>query len=107
MVKKPLRHIPYSHGAASKHLLLILGEAGRRGRAEVQEVVLEARDPGREHLEPFGRDEGQDNALGGDAVLGGCVSISSTWAASFSSLNAQHHRFLTDLQYDVIGADAV
>jgi hypothetical protein len=85
-----------------------MGEARRRGRAEVQEVVLQAWDAGREHLEPFGRDEGQDNALGGNAILEGYVSILTTRTASFHlSPTLNIITFLADLQYDVIGADAV
>jgi hypothetical protein len=38
--------LPDSHGAATQHLLLILRKTRRSGRAEMEEVVLEARHAG-------------------------------------------------------------
>lgn len=63
-------NIPDSHGAAAEHLLLIGSEQARGcGWAEMQEVVLQAGDPLGEDLEPLGRQQGEDGALGRDAVL--------------------------------------
>jgi hypothetical protein len=62
--------IPNSHGPTTEHLLLIRSEkAGCRRRAKMEKMVLQAGDPGREHLEPFGRQKRQDGTLGGNAIL--------------------------------------
>ena len=93
------RDIPDSHRPAAQHPLLILREAGRLGRAEMEEVMLQARDAGREHLKPFGRNESEDCALGWDAVLKS-VKLAP-------SHHSQTPGLVSDLENDVICADAI
>lgn len=92
--------IPNRHRTATKHALLIRGDKARhRWQAEVEKVVLQARHLGGQHLKPFGRQKGQDDALGGDSVL----SVVST-------LRGRHIIWgftVAHLENDVIGADAV
>ncbi len=62
--------IPDSHRAAPEHLLLVGSEkVGCCGRAEMEEVVLQAGDALGKDVEPLGRQEGQDGSLGGNAIL--------------------------------------
>ena len=91
--------IPDSHRPAAQHPLLILREAGRLGRAEMEEVMLQARDAGREHLKPFGRNESEDCALGWNAVLKS-VKLAPSHQSQTTGL-------VSDLENDVICADAI
>ncbi len=62
----------------------------------MEEVMLQAGDARREHIKPFGRDEGEDCALGRNAIL--------SFVSDHSYTNLKER---PDLENDVIGADAI
>lgn len=70
----------------------------------MQKVMLQARDPGCQHVEPFGRDQGENGALGGNAVL---EHTMLAFERKHQMHDAPGNEMDANLEDDVIGTDTI